>query len=105
MDRELDILNELSQIAFTAARGEYDEIRLEVEIKEHWIDAVFWETVDGVTESLPTLEGAHDPSLMQLSYELHEAINRENGGDIKKYSLRINKEGRATVDYEYREPK
>jgi hypothetical protein len=35
-------------IAFTAARGEYDEIGLEVEIKEHWIDAVFWETVDGV---------------------------------------------------------
>ena len=55
MDREMEILNELSGIAFSAARGEYEEIRLEVEIKEHWIDAVFWETVDGVTESLPTL--------------------------------------------------
>jgi hypothetical protein len=105
MDREMEILNELSQVAFSAARGEYEEIRLEVEIEEEWIDAVFLQTADSVTESLPTLDEVRDRSLMRLSYELHEAIKSQNGGDLKKYSLRINKEGRATVDYEYRDPK
>lgn len=103
MEREMEILNELSSIAFGAARGEYDEIRLEVEIEEHWIDAAFWQTANGETKSLPTLEGVHDPSLMELSYGLRDAIMQQNGGDVKKVSLRINKEGRATVDYEYRE--
>jgi hypothetical protein len=42
---------------------------------------------------------------MELSYELHKAIKNQNGGDLKKYSWRINKEGRATVDYEYGDPK
>jgi hypothetical protein len=101
--REMEILNELSQIAFGAARGEYDELRLEIEIEDHWIEAAFWQTANGATKSLRTLEGVHDPSLMELSYGLQEAIKNQNGGDLKKYSLRINKGGRATVDYEYRD--
>ena len=103
MDREMEILDELSQVAFSAARGEYEELHLEVEIEEQWIDAVFSQTAGGATESLDTLSEVRDRSLMQLSYQLHKAIKDQNGGDLKKYSLRINKEGRATVDYEYRE--
>lgn len=105
MEREMEILDELSQVAFSAARGEYEELHLKVEIEEDWIDAVFSQTAGGVTESLPTLSEVRDRSLMQLSYELQQVIKNQNGGDLKKYSLRINKGGRATVDYEYRESK
>lgn len=105
MDREMEILDELSQVAFSAARGEYEELHLEVGIEDNWIDAVFSQTAGGVTESLPTLSEVRDRSLMELSYELHKAIKNQNGGDLKKYSWRINKEGRATVDYEYGDPK
>lgn len=105
-ERQDEILNDISQILFAAADGEYDEVGIEVELndEENLFKFNVWQTVDSVKTSLPQFSGKEGPALLNLSLALQKEIMNHTGGDMKKFVLRISGAGRACVDYEYREP-
>ena len=100
--KQIEILNEIAEAAFTASEGEYDELVLEVEVhpKGGWTQERCWQSKNGEIEQL-SLFGIHDPDLMTLSFELHDAVNKHTGGDLKSYTMTIDKEGTAKVDLDY----
>ena len=103
MLRQFEILEEIAQAAFNVSHGEYDELVLEVkvDVEEGWIEATCKQTLGGTTEQL-SLFDVEDPDLMALSFALHEAMKEHTGGDMKKYTLRIDGKGAAKASFEYR---
>ena len=102
MFKQLAILNEIAEFAFTASKGDYDELVLEVEVNVEggWTNSRCWQTANGETEQL-SLFGIRDPDLMTLSFELHEEVRNHTGGNLKSYIVTIDKEGKAAVDFKY----
>jgi hypothetical protein len=64
------------------------------------ITATCHQTVSGKTEQL-SLEGTNGPDLRKLSFELRDEMKNHTGGDLKKYAVRINEEGKANASFEY----
>lgn len=104
--RQEEILSEICELLYMSADGEYDELGIEVELnaEEQLCKFTFWQTVDGVRNSLPLLPEEEGPGPLGLSLELHKELMKHTGGDMKKYVLQISGAGRVRVDYEYREP-
>jgi len=104
--RQEKILSDICELLYSSADGEYDELGIEVglSVEEQLCKFTFWQTVDAVRKSLPLLPEEEGPGLLGLSLELHKELMEHTGGDMTKYVLRISGAGRATVDYEYREP-
>lgn len=103
MLRQFDLLQDITQIAFQATDDDFDELVLEVELGEgDVIAATCRQTVNGKTEQL-SLEHANDPALRKLSFELKDEMKNHTGGDLKKYAVRINEEGKADATFEYAE--
>lgn len=100
-DREDEILEEIAEFALIASNGEFDELILEVDVEDNWTTEYCEQVLNGEVEQL-SLFGIHDPNLMQLSFDLRKEILNHTGGDLKKYTFRIDKEGRASIDFEYR---
>ena len=80
MIRQTEIMNEIAHLALESAQGEYDGLGLEVElhVEEGWAKLTFWQTIDGVSESLPLLLREDDPSLLDLNSELHKEMDASN---------------------------
>jgi len=101
MLRQFDLLQEIAQIAFNATDDDFDELVLEVELGEaDTITATCHQTVSGKTEQL-SLEGTNDPDLSKLSFELKDEMKNHTGGNLKKYAVRIDEEGKANASFEY----
>ena len=101
MLRQFDLLQDITQIAFNATDDDFDELVLEVELGEgDAITATCHQTVNGQTEQL-SLEGIHDPDLKKLSLELKDEMKTHTGGNLKKYAVRIDEEGKANASFEY----
>jgi hypothetical protein len=47
------------------------------------------------------LEGTNDPDLSKLSFELKDEMKNHTGGNLKKYAVRIDEEGKANASFEY----
>lgn len=103
MQRQFDIMDDVAQVAFIASKGDYDELVLEVEVdvEEGWVQSHCWQSVNGEIEQLSTFD-IEDPDINELSFELHKEMKNHTGGDLKKYTLRIDKEGKAKINFEYR---
>ena len=103
MQRQFDIQDDIAQVAFIASNGEYDELVLEVDVdvEGRSLGAHCWQTVNGEIEQLSIFD-IDEPDLMGLSFELHKEMKNHTGGDLKKYTLRIDKEGKARINFEYR---
>jgi hypothetical protein len=101
MLRQFDLLQDITQIAFDATGDEFDELILEVELGEgETIKATCRQTVKGTTEEL-SLADKTAPDLRRLSYELKDEMKNHTGGDLKKYILRIDEEGKANASFDY----
>lgn len=100
-DRQNEIVEEIAEFALIASNGEFDELLLEVEVEENWTKEHCEQVLNGEVEQL-SLFGIHDPNIMKLSFELRKEMLNHTGGDLKKYTFRMDKEGRASIDFEYR---
>lgn len=100
-DRQGEIADEIAEFALIASNGEFDELLLEVEVEDSWVKSHCEQVRNGEVEQL-SLRGIRDPNLMKLSFELRKEMLNHTGGDLKKYTFRIDKEGRASIDFEYR---
>jgi hypothetical protein len=101
MLRQFDLLQDITQIAFNTTEDDFDELVLEVELgKGDTITATCHQTVNGKTEQM-SLQDINDPDLRKLSFELKDEMKSHTGGDLKKYAVRINEEGKANATFEY----
>lgn len=103
MLRQSEIMHEIAQAAFMASKGDYDELilTLEVNIEEGWTEQTCRQIVNGEVEYL-SMWDIDEPDLMNLGYELHEEMKKHTGGDLKKVTVTIDKQGKARASFEYR---
>ena len=103
MLRQFDLLQDITQVAFLATDDNFDELILEVELGESGkIIARCRQTINGKSEAL-SLEKITDPDLRQLSFDLKDEMKSHTGGELKKYTVRIDEEGKAKTSFEYDE--
>lgn len=103
MLKQFDLLQDITQIAFQATDGEFDELLLEVELGEgDTVTATCHQTVRGTTEQL-SLADIHEPDLKKLSFELRDEMKSQTGGDLTNFAVRIDEEGKAKVNFDYRD--
>jgi hypothetical protein len=101
MLRQFDLIQDITQVAFLATEDDFDELVLEVELGDgETITATCYQTVTGAAEQL-SLEDIHDPDLRKLSYELKKEMKNHTGGNLARYTIRINEEGKANASFEY----
>jgi len=105
MMKWIHLVHEISQIPMSVANEEYDELVMEVELdpKEGWIDIKCRQTTGTEVEDL-SLFDIDDPDLMELSFDLHKAMKDHTGGDLKRYTIRIDESGKAKANFEYHDP-
>ena len=101
LGRQDEILDEIAQYALLASNGEFDELVLEVEVEDTSLKAHCEQVLNGKIEQLSLL-GIREFSILDLSIELRKEILNHTGGDLKKYTFRMDKEGKASMDFEYR---
>lgn len=101
MLRQFDLIQDITQVAFQAAADDFDELVLEVELGDgDTIAATCRQTVNGKSQLL-SLENINDPDLGKLSFELKDEMKNHTGGNLRKYTVRIDEEGKANASFEY----
>lgn len=105
MLKQSEIMHQVAQIALSASSDDFDELILEVEINRDGgtVGGQLRQITNGVVEYPSMWDPDRSPNLMDLSYELQDEIKRLSGGELTKYTVRIDKEGtaRATFEYDY----
>ncbi len=102
--RQIEIMHEIAGMALEASHGDFDELVLEVtvDVEGGHTSAQCRQTVDGEVESLSLWEVDAGMKLMNLSFELHEEMKNQTGGDLSKHITTIDEKGRAISTFEYR---
>ena len=105
MIRASEIVKEITEILLDMAEGEYDNLLLEVEVSAEGrsIDLYVSQSLHGKIEE-PDFQGMLGHDVMMLSFDLHEALKEHTGGDLHKYTIRIDETGKATANFEYDDP-
>ena len=103
MLKQFDLMKEITQIAFDSCDEDVDEINLDVDVDVEGghMRACLWQVVNGKKE-FPSLIVPNN--LMDLSFDLHKAMMEHTGGDLKRYTLKMDGDGEgvAQANFEYR---
>lgn len=105
MSKWMKIVKDITDIPFSYAEEPADEVVMEVELdpKEEWIERHSFQNVSGMVRDL-SIDPQAEIELMELSFQLHEAMREHTGGDLRKYTIRIDETGKATANFEYHDP-
>ena len=101
----MEIVKEITDIPLSYSEEPADEVVMEVELdpREGWTKRHSFQNVAGVVRDL-SIDTQDEIELMELSFQLHEAMKEHTGGDLKKYTIRIDESGKATAKFEYHDP-
>jgi len=100
----IDILKEITDIAIFKA-GDYDELEMTIEFDfdEGWVDSQCQIEKSGKSESIVLGDDAFD-EVIDLTRALRDAMHEHTGGNLKKYTIRIDETGKAKANFEYHDP-
>ena len=103
MRRQIEIIGEITEIALAHAEDGFDEL---------WLEAGFSEDDLSMKLTCRTRRGRRDRPVIisekdlydlgELSFTLQKELKTHNGGDLKKYVVRIDETGTAKAQFEYR---
>lgn len=103
IDKQVEILNLLSQIMHNSALGQYEEVRCEFEHEiydDGWSVSSKYSIVrDG--SLLSELLSDPEDRASELVHELHILMKSHTGGNWKKFLLSIDSCGKASTSFKY----
>ena len=103
MQHQINILNEISQLLHNEANCQYEGLNCIFEIEdaqEETMDTTFKYTLGGVSKNVGISDSAIW-SLLDLVLELHALMKAHTGGSWTKFTLSLDKAGKATTKFEY----
>jgi hypothetical protein len=102
MERQLEILNKLSQIISEEANHDYEEVGYKgiVNIDEGWAESSFYYIRANEKKSVHLSREARQ-EISLLVRELHNVMLAHTGGNWEWFTLTIDDSGQAKTHFEY----
>ena len=103
IERQIELLNAITQIMHKSAQGAYDEMRCDFEYETYkggWSAGSAYNFArDGA--SFSELLDDPDDIASGLVHDLHELMRMHTGGDWKKFVLTVGADGKAHAEFSY----
>lgn len=104
MEKQIEILNQLTNIISDEANKDYDSVTYKgiINVEEGWLDSGFSFIRNGQKVSTALSEKGED-NIFALVFRLHQEMKTHTGGEWMAFTLTIAEDGKVKTHFEYPE--